>query len=285
MELFYKIVLAIIIIIVVKIVVDYNHTETFGNLTSPKIVSADNNYFSKFYHSNLTNNLFDNNKISNVNFSDSINLGKKNILIITFDNRQGEEYVKIHNKNIKKYVEKYGYEYKFYTKCNKNVYWCKVHMVLDALKTGQYDYVMWMDSDTIIKNFSIDIGNVINKYSSDIYIGSDNNDKYDITNSGVFIIKNSNIGKNFLIDCLNKVNKDCINEDGTLNGRWAASCYEQGIMNLMIADKYSSNTTVLTNDIIFNYNVCSDDVFIMHLYASASDYRVGCFNSSNPAIK
>ena len=56
-------------------------------------------------------------------------------------------------------------------------------------------------------------------------------------------------------------------------------------MNILIADKYSKNTTILTNDIIFNYNVCSNDVFIMHLYASPSNYRVRCFNSKNPALE
>ena len=56
-------------------------------------------------------------------------------------------------------------------------------------------------------------------------------------------------------------------------------------MNIMIVDKYSKYTTILNNDIIFNYNVCSDEVFIMHLYASPSTRRVKCFNSKNPALQ
>jgi hypothetical protein len=122
-------------------------------------------------------------------------------------------------------------------------------------------------------------------FTSDIFIGSDNNSKFDLTNSGVFIIKNSEIGKNFLTDCIGWVNSGCINNDGTLKGKWAGSCYEQGVMNILIADKYSKYTTVLTNSVIFNYNVCSDDVFIMHLYASPAHYRVDCFKSKNPALK
>jgi hypothetical protein len=141
-----------------------------------------------------------------------------------------------------------------------------------------------MDSDTIIKNFNIDIGKILNKYSSDIFIGSDNNTLFDITNAGVFIIKNSDIGINFLYDCIDYVSDKCLNNDGTLKGMWAASCYEQGVMNLLIVDKYYNYTTILTNDLIFNYNVCSDEVFIMHLYASSSNYRVRCFHSNNPAL-
>ena len=99
-----------------------------------------------------------------------------------------------------------------------------------------------------------------------------------------FVIKNSDIGKQFLNDCVDSFNTRCLKEDGTLGGKWAGTCYEQGIMNLMISNKYTKNTTVLTNSIIFNYNVCSDEVFIMHLYASEPNYRVQCFHSKNPAL-
>jgi hypothetical protein len=156
-------------------------------------------------------------------------------------------------------------------------------MVLDAIKSNKYDYVIWMDSDTVIKNFNINIGDILNRFYSDIFIGSDNNNSFDITNAGVFIIKNSNIGINFLQDCTHYVSDKCLNIDGSLKGIWAASCYEQGVMNILIADRYNRYTTILTNDIIFNYNVCSNDVFIMHLYASSPNHRVRCFNSKNPA--
>ena len=126
---------------------------------------------------------------------------KNKILFITYDNRYQEEYVIIHNYNINKYAEKYDYEYKFYNRCNQNVYWCKIFMVLEALEKNIYDYVIWLDSDTIIKNFDIDIGNILNMFSSDIFIGSDNNSRYNIINSGVFVIKNSEKGKQFLNDC------------------------------------------------------------------------------------
>lgn len=242
------------------------------------ILANDYDYFEKFSNKKIITELINNNKLNKP-------INKKNkILFITYDNRYQEEYVLIHNYNIKKYTEKYDYEYKFYNRCNDNVYWCKIFMVLDALKKNKYDYVIWLDSDTIIKNFDIDIGDILNKFSSDIFIGSDNNTFYDITNAGVFIVANTEIGINFLNDCINYVSDKCLNNDGTLKGIWAASCYEQGVMNILIANKYSKNTTILTNDIIFNYNVCSDDVFIMHLYASSPNYRVRCFHSKNPAI-
>ena len=260
-------IIVIVLIIVILIIPDDNQI----------VLLNDYDYFEKFSQKIIS-------KLINNNRLEKPIIKKNKILFITYDNRYKEEYVLIHNYNIKKYVEKYDYEYKYYNRCNDNVYWCKIFMVLDALKKNKYDYVIWLDSDTVIKNFDIDIGNIFNKFSSDIFIGSDNNSNYDITNAGVFVIKNTNIGKKFLNDCINYVSDKCLNNDGSVKGIWAASCYEQGVMNILIADKYSKYTTILTNDIIFNYNVCSDDVFIMHLYASSSNYRTRCFHSKNPAL-
>lgn len=115
-------------------------------------------------------------------------------------------------------------------------------------------------------------------FSSDIFVGSDNHLKYGIINAGVFAISNSEIGINFLSECINYINKDCLNINGSLKGKWAGICYEQGVMNILINDKYYPNTTVLTNRIIFNYNVCLNDVFIMHLYGSTPKSRTNCFS-------
>jgi hypothetical protein len=234
----------------------------------------DKKYFQKFREQKISQ-LKSNNKLQIPNTK------KNKILIITYDNRATLPYVKIHNENLKKYTEKWGIEYKFFDKCEYNNYWCKMYMVLEELKKNKYDYVMWMDSDTFIFNTDINISDIFNKYSSDIFIGSDNNSDYDLTNAGVFAIKNTQDGKQFLADCINSFNSRCKKANGSLRGIWAATCYEQGIMNILIADKYFKNTTVLTNDIIFNYDKCNNDVFIMHLYASSSDYRTKCFTSKN----
>lgn len=232
----------------------------------------DNKYFEKF-RSKLISKLKHSNKLD-------IPVNKKNkILIITYDNRPNLSYIKLHNKNLYEYAIKWNYEYKFYDKCKYNNYWCKIYMVLQGLNTGLYDYVMWMDSDTFIFNQNISLSDVFNKFSSDIFIGSDNNPTYDLTNAGVFAIKNSPVGKAFLNECIDSFSIRCKKSNGELRGRWAATCYEQGIMNLLIADKYYKNTTVLTNDLIFNYNKCNNNVFIMHLYASSDKYRTKCFLS------
>lgn len=266
----------IIGLILVKLVINYNdkfdNISSIGNkITNLQILKDDLKYYKKFYKSNKFDMLINNNRLS-------VPINKKNkILFVTYDNRIDQKYLKLHNYNIESYVKKFGYEYKYYSNCENNVYWCKIHIVLDALKTNKYNYVVWLDSDTVIKNFSIDIGDIFNMFGSDIFVGSDNNKRYNLINSGVFAVSNSETGINFLSDCINYINKDCFNYDGTLKGKWAGTCYEQGVMNILIHDKYYLKTTILTNKIIFNYDICSDDVFIMHLYASSPKSRTKCF--------
>jgi hypothetical protein len=260
--------LLFIILIILVIIFIYRATDT--NVT----IYNDKKYFEKFRKKRISK-LKSNNKLSTPNTK------KNKILIITYDNRPELSYIKIHNENLTAYCAKFNIEYRFYDKCEYNNYWCKMYMLLQELKTNKYDFVVWMDSDTYIFNTSINISDIFNKYSSDVFIGSDNNSDYDLTNAGVFAVKNTDDGKQFLADCINSFNSQCKKPNGELKGQWAATCYEQGIMNILIADKYYKHTTVLTNDIIFNYNRCNNNVFIMHLYASSAEYRTKCFNSKN----
>lgn len=208
----------------------------------------------------------------NYNIKKSLNnfetIVKYKILFLTFDNRNNENFVKIHNENIKSYCDKYNYEYKYYSECNKNIYWCKIYLMLDELKTNKYDYIIWLDSDTIINNFNIDINTIVNMYTDDIFISYQNDFNWytnKTLNAGIFIIKNSLIGIQFLEDCINTFeNKKCLNEDNSLKGIYAAMCYEQGIMNNLIFKKYYNNTAILGNDIFYNGNKCNKKSFILH---------------------
>jgi hypothetical protein len=241
------------------------------------IIDKDKQYLQKFKNKQF-NKLISNNKLKDA--SEKVN----KICIVTFDNRANIPYIATHNKNLLDYCKKYNCNYKFYDKCKHNVYWCKIHMVLNELATGNYDYVVWMDSDTYIFNMGINFSDILNWYSSDIFVGSDNHTTYDLINAGVFIIKNSSIGIKFLKECISYINPQCGSGSGTpeksenkLKGNWAGTCYEQGVMNILIADKYSNNTTVLPNDIIYNFGKCRNNVFIMHLYNSSNDARDKCF--------
>lgn len=201
--------------------------------------------------------------------------------IVTFENRK-DEYVNLHNQNVINYCKKWNYEYLFYDKCIHNVYWCKIYLVLDALKSGKYDYVLWMDSDSIIKNPTISLDAIVNRYSSDIFVNLDNGNS--VYCSGVFIIKNSPIGISYLEDCIKLNNKNCLTNNNKLKGRWAGLCYEQGVMNKLIFEKYYKNTTCLPKYIVFNEGIddsmktCNKDTFILHLFGSPNNLREKCFS-------
>jgi hypothetical protein len=224
---------------------------------------------------------FKKNYLLNNNLLDKPLEKSNKIAIVTFENRNDLEYVNQHNQNITEYCKKWNYEYIFYDKCIHNIYWCKLYIVLDVLKTGKYDYVMWMDSDTIIKNSLISLDSIINKYSSDIYVNLDGG--LSVFCAGVFIIKNSPIGISYLEDCIKLNNKKCMTSDKKLNGLWAGLCYEQGVMNKLIFDKYYNYTTCLPKYIVYNEWIsedmltCDKDTFILHIYGSPNELRSKCF--------
>lgn len=205
------------------------------------------------------------------------NKNTSSILFITFDNRPYLKYVKIHNRNIRKYAKKWNYKYIYLDKCDHNTYWCKLYLVLKYLNSEKYDYVVWLDSDTVINNYDICFGDILDNYDKDIFVGHDNHPIFYLINAGVFAIKNTTIGKQFIIDCIDKHNSICLTKSGGLRGLWAGTCYEQGVMNLLITQKYNKNTMILPQNIIYNYGTCNNDVFIMHLYGASESEREKCF--------
>jgi hypothetical protein len=207
---------------------------------------------------------------------------KSKIAIVTYDDRTNVDYIKMHDENVSAYCKKWGYTYIRTTENPKQMtpYWHKMFVVNDVLKTNKYDYVFWMDSDTVINNFNMDLGDdVLNKYDSDIFVGNDNA-TYDVSNAGLFIIRNTPIGNEFMDECIKLKSDKCDINGNKLRGKWAMFCYEQGIMNKLIFEKYSKYTTFLDNSILMNAYGCNPDTFIMHSYGGPSIKRAKCFERS-----
>jgi len=193
---------------------------------------------------------------------------RKNVCILTLEDRD-EEYVKCHNESVTNYCNKHGYTYIFQKKYNSNlpIYWHKLLFVRDHL--SEYDYVMWLDSDTIIYDDNIRLEVLLN--DKHIYLGS----TYPGTifseyNAGIFIIRNSPEGHSFINDCLENYlsNKDCMkNGRHVLKGKWAGICYEQGVMNYMARFiwKHKNNTRSIPYNIFMSNNIIEESGFILHL--------------------
>jgi hypothetical protein len=239
-----------------------------------------------FYKKKINENL----AIENIS-SIKNNINNIKMIILSFDNRKTIDYIEDHNKNVQEYCKKWkNIEYEFTTIFNKNVYWNKIYLVLQKLLTNQYDYVMWMDTDSLFVNFDIDIRNILLLFKSDIYLSHDNDcviNCNNVLNTGVFIIKKSKVGINFLKEAINYFeNSKCLNADSKLNGIYAGRCYEQGFINELIYNNYNKYTTILSNEIIFNSFICSDKSFILHNYGGDTvntDVK-SCFNKINSKL-
>lgn len=279
MEVIYTIALIILLLFIF-----YKETsrENFTELSEKElnnIIKNDDTNMLKIYEKIKFSDLLDNNKKNNVDISEE-EQKKYKIAFLTFENRT-EEYINLHNKNMELYCKKYGYDYIYIAKNTTGIspYWYKVFLVKDLLEKD-YDYVFWLDSDTAIMNFNIDLGDdILDKYDSDIFVGSDNI-KYDVVNAGLFIVRNSKIGREFIDDWIGAYKPYCEKGNGSLRGRWAMSCYEQGHLNKLIYEKYSKYTSFLDKTLFQNNNDCFEDVFVMHYYGGDKKKRGNCFRKA-----
>jgi len=237
-------------------------------------------YKFNYYLNNYIPLYIDNNKLPTINIKEK----KNKILIISFDNRPETGYLRIHNENVKNYCDKWGYEYIYVNKSKHNIYWARMYLIIDALKKKNYDYVMWMDTDTIFVDQDISLDSILNKYSSDIYIGYDdpNVSLSPVLCNGVFIVKNSPIGLEIIHESIDSYEKNLeictyyVNDKIQLKGIWAGLCFEQGKLNDLFLTKYKQNFTILDTNIISNTSSCIHDTFILHFYGK-KDGIVKCF--------
>lgn len=214
---------------------------------------------------------------------------KLRILIFSADDRNND-FVKLHNKKTQDYCTKYGHTYIFHDKNHKNVpiYWSKLLFCRDHLMTGKYDYVMWMDTDANIIDDNIDVGALLQKLSRNkeahIFIGTDY--LTTIYNAGVFVIKNSYVGRKFINQCINELKTECIDSNGeyTLGKEWAGKCYEQGKMNKLIKGEYSRHTVLIPYEFLKNTYTCLKDSFILHKFGPKEDI-MSCFDNDFADIR
>lgn len=201
----------------------------------------------------------------------------KKIAIVTLETRESE-MLNIHNKNVNEYCKLHNYTYIFRSsyqnKLNLPIYWKKLQLIKDVLETKKYEYVVWMDSDTLFIDKSIPLDMILGE--SSIYMGKDRNTDFNL-NAGVFCIKNNKIGLTFLRECINVyLNREkCKDEKGNyaLNGEWSKDCYEQGVMNELIVEKYLEHFSLFDEYMVLNTNAPNTKCFILHLFGGTEKYK------------
>jgi hypothetical protein len=219
----------------------------------------------------------------------SLPMKKLRIAIITAENRN-EKYIELHDNSVNEYCNMHGYTYIRTDNCPKeqsSTYWCKIHKIRDSI--DKYDYIIWLDSDTIIINKNIPIEYYLSKYGyPDIIFGKQSMPldiaRY-VINAGIIIIKNSNVGKMFINDAINKINSlsECI-VGQTEQGFWAGVCYEEGIMNILVKDdKYKNNVFIdmdyefILHQMDVDVNI-GDSIIFLHLPGYTNNKREKIFN-------
>lgn len=207
---------------------------------------------------------------------------RHNICIVTLETRN-LNITDIHNNNVKNYALKHGYTYIFlkdYKDIDKDlelpVYWKKIQIVKTLLP--QYEYVLWMDSDSIFAHPEIRIEAMIHKCpEKSIFIAKDfPNKQQNVFCAGVFLVKNDKDGLGFLEDCLyDYINNPKCKEDNKygLHGLYAGECYEQGVMNKLLTEKYKYRFCHLSPEYIINSGYPAFGSFIAHIWDSDSNKK------------
>lgn len=122
---------------------------------------------------------------------------KARIGIVTFQVGMEPEMVSLSIENKKMYCDRHGYDLLWVDNEIENsrpAAWSKYLILRKYL--DEYDYLLWIDMDALIANFSIRIEDFLQP-ERDIYISYDEND----INTGVFILRSTDWTKQFLVDC------------------------------------------------------------------------------------
>ena len=197
------------------------------------------------------------------------------IVSLYTDEIKNETYWATLNK--KKYCEKYNIVYRFYhgRASKRHSQWDKIQCVLQNIL--EFDYVIWMDADTVFNNFNISLYDIIedNKkfdaiFCKDICYSEGVN--HLLINTGVMIFKNTPWCRQLLIDTWNAVNEYDINE--LQKHSYDGFPHEQGVIcNILL--KENENKFIIHNSTLFNThpNISNDTTFVVHFMGSRENEK------------
>jgi hypothetical protein len=132
------------------------------------------------------------------------------ICVVTLFTEEIEKESKLSTLNKKKYCEKYNIDYRFFygRASERHAQWDKIQCLIQTLP--EYDYVVWMDSDTVFNNFNISLIDLIDRnLNYDGLLCSDVCYSEGVThlmvNTGVMIFKNTEWSSRLLNKVWNSV--------------------------------------------------------------------------------
>jgi GR25 family glycosyltransferase involved in LPS biosynthesis len=132
----------------------------------------------------------------------------KSWVLVQYDNRPIPDYYKELIEINKEYCKKYGYEHIIITeKYELPPWWIKVKICKELLESDKYSGVMWLDTDAVIYDCSKSLDIFTSDKTIDFFIAKDPPVWGAPVNAGVWIVKNTQVGKNIMRDWFNKYDK------------------------------------------------------------------------------
>lgn len=100
-----------------------------------------------------------------------------------------------------KYFDKYNFDFIYETKIlttQRHPAWSKI-LLLQRCLENDYDYIIWIDDDILITNYTIDFRDIINNYKPEsIMVDDNNNIRPWKINTGIIVCKNNDTTKQML---------------------------------------------------------------------------------------
>jgi len=124
---------------------------------------------------------------------------KKPLKVISASNFNYHRLAAINANSIKKFCNFHDFEFRidFITdRYPKAPAWYKIDLIIDEINKNESEYILWVDTDTIIHNTQYDVIKEITNPNPDkhIFLAKDHTD----FNSGVILVKSSEFTKEFL---------------------------------------------------------------------------------------
>lgn len=218
--------------------------------------------------------------INNNNF-----INKQKILILSMDDRD-LEYIEYHKRSFNEYSLLNDYTFLFNNICdNLPIYFCKFQEILSLMGTTDYDYYIWVDSDTIVNKMYMDfpLESMIEQMPENTELVT----TYFYT-TGVllkaligsfYMFKNENVMK-LLNDCVNYINKKYWGNNTTGECTYSGHCYEEAALFYSLENNNINHYRII-GDFIDNTGSCNKNSFIIHKWTKEN--ILDCFkeNSKN----
>lgn len=180
----------------------------------------------------------------------------------------------------KTYCQKNNYDFFVCNKIldtEKHPAWSKI-LLLEKCLDMNYEYIFFIDADACFVNQNIKIEKFLNEKSITIANQNINENDPKGENSGVILLKNNNISREFLIDCFS-IYEQCKN-----------SCvWDQEAIGIMLGNKYKKHYHRVTckefnayhGDFARSTNLThcfyEDGDYIMHMLRTSSEYKINEF--------